>query len=91
MDKTAQCIQSMEFSDKWEKWKKTFKESIQSSRTYYQDETVVNLVSKLNIFLEKRVCSSSAGEEIVKTLWDVASPEERRTLATLFFRIVDQF
>lgn len=90
METTEQCIESMDFSDKWANWKKTLKESIQSSRTYYQDETVLNLVSKLNNFLEEKVCGSSAGEEIIDAMWDVASQEERRTMATLFFKIVER-
>ena len=55
METAGKCIESMNFSDGWHGWKNRLKQSIENSRTYYQDETVNNLLQKLNIFLTKKM------------------------------------
>jgi hypothetical protein len=66
------------------------KQSIESSRTYYQGETVQVLLSKLNDFLSKQVCATSIGEEVIDAMWDVATSEERKTIASLFLKIANR-
>ena len=90
MDTAGKCVDIMDFSEGWGGWKNTLKQSIQSSRTYYHDETVQNLLTKLDTFLTTRVCASSIGEEIIDEMWNVATSEERKTMATLFLKIADK-
>ena len=66
------------------------KQSIISSRTYYQDETVQALISKLDDFLTKKVCASSIDEEVIEAMWDIPTAEERQTIATLFLKIANR-
>lgn len=90
MDITNKCVELMNFTGDWDDWRKTLKQSIESSRTYYQDETVQNLLSKLNDFLSKKVCASSISEDIINAMWDAATLQERKTLAVLFLKIADR-
>lgn len=90
METTRKCIELMDFSECWSDWKNTLKQSIKSSRTYYQDETIQALLSKLDDFLNKKVCASSIDEEVIETMWDVATSEERQTIAALFLKIADR-
>ena len=90
METTSKCIALMDFTECWSDWKNTLKQSILSSRTYYQDETVQVLLSKLDEFLTKKVCASSIDEEVIEAMWDVATLEERQTIATLFLKIADR-
>ena len=39
-------------------------------------------------YLAKNVCAGTAEEALLKDLWDVATPEERKTLGTLIFKLV---
>jgi hypothetical protein len=34
------------------------------------------------------VCPQTKEEELLKEMWDIATPEERKTLATLMFKMV---
>ena len=90
METTTKCVGLMNFSECWSDWKDALKQSIESSHTYYQDETVKALLSKLDDFLSKKVCASSIDEEVIEAMWDVATSEERQTIATLFLKIADR-
>ncbi len=91
METAGKCIESMNFSDGWRDWKNRLKQSIENSRTYYQDETVNNLLIKLNAFLDNKVCASNIYcEEMITAMWDAGTSEERKTLATLFLKIANQ-
>jgi len=90
METVNKCIELMDFAECWSDWKNTLKQSIMSSRTYYQDETVQALLSKLDDFLTKKVCASSIDEEVIEAMWEVATSEERQTIATLFLKIADR-
>ncbi|MHB8105630.1 MAG: DUF3243 family protein [Dehalococcoidales bacterium] len=90
METAGKCIKSMNFSDGWRDWKHRLKQSIENSRTYYQDETVNNLLLKLNVFLNNKVCASNICEEMITEMWDTGTSEERKTLATLFLKIANQ-
>jgi hypothetical protein len=90
METANKCIELMDFSECWADWKNALKQSIKSSHTYYQDEAVQALLSKLDEFLSKKVCSSSIDEEVIEAMWEVANSEERQTIATLFLKIADR-
>jgi len=90
METTAKCIELMDFSNCWTDWRDALKQSITSSRTYYQDETVQVLMSRLNEFLSKRLCATSVDEEVIDAMWEVSTPEERKTLATVFLKVADK-
>jgi hypothetical protein len=90
MEKADKCVEKMDLSQCWTDWRSTLKQSIESSRTYYQDETIQVLVSKLNDFLNNKVCASSQCEEVMGAMWDAATVEERRTVANLFLKIANK-
>ena len=41
-------------------------------------------------FLAEKVCPATKEEELLRDLWDVANPEERKTIATLIFKLAQQ-
>ena len=90
MEKNSQCIEVMDFTGCWSDWKDGLRQSIESSRTYYQDETVQVLLSKLDNFLREKVCATSIDEEVIEAMWDVATAEERQTIANLFLKVADR-
>jgi hypothetical protein len=89
-DNMNQCTELMDFTKCWIDWRSELKESVQSSRSYYKDETVQALIARLDNYLAKRVCASSPEEEVISSLWEAADPDERKTLATLFLKVADR-
>jgi hypothetical protein len=90
METAGKCIESMNFTDGWRDWRNRLKQSIESSRTYYQDETINNLLQKMNTFLNNKVCASTICEEMMTAMWEVGTPDERKTMATLFLKIANR-
>ncbi len=83
-------LQSLDYDVCWTDWRRHLKETIEGSREYYRDETIRNLVDRLDAFLTARVCSLSEQEELIADLWDAADSEERKTLARLFLKVADR-
>ncbi|MEN6315072.1 MAG: DUF3243 family protein [Clostridiaceae bacterium] len=52
------------------------------------DEDIKAWAVKIGDYLSKKVCAGTAEEALLKELWDVASPEERKTLGNLIFKLV---
>lgn len=77
----------MDYSQDWPAWRSDLKKVIDSSHTYYQDETIQLLLKQLESFLARKVCVSSGEEDIIESMWEAATPQERKTLASLFLKI----
>jgi hypothetical protein len=86
MDTTTKCLEVMDFATGWKDWRKTLKKTIESSRSYYEDETVQALLTKLNEFLNKQVCVASVEETLIQDMWEVADNNERKTIAALLLK-----
>jgi sulfur relay (sulfurtransferase) DsrC/TusE family protein len=85
-----QCLQAMDFLKDWETWRKTLHDAIAEARKFgVSDEVIKNLSVKVGDFLAKKVCPATKEEELLKEMWDIATPEERKTLATLIFKMVE--
>ena len=87
MKETAKCIQLLDYSKGWSDWRSGLKKVIENSHAYYKDETVQLLLKQLDSFLTKKVCAASGEELIMESLWEAATPEERKTLATLLLKV----
>ena len=73
----------------WNTWRKTLKEGITQAKKFgVSDETIQNLAVKIGDFLAEKVCPQSKEEELLKEMWDIATLEERKTIATLMFKMV---
>ena len=87
MKGSTKCIDLLDYSQDWRNWTAELKKVIDSSHAYYQDETVQLLLRQLDTFLTRKVCTSSDEEEIIEAMWEIAIPEERKTMATLLLKI----
>jgi hypothetical protein len=84
-----QCVSAMDFVKDWDTWRATLKEAIGEARKFgVSDEVIRDLGVKVGDFLAKKVCPATKEEELLKEMWDVATPEERKTIATLIFKMV---
>ena len=83
------CMDSMDFVKDWQTWRDTLHEAIQGARKFGLSDDVIKDVSvRMGDFLAERVCPATKEEELLKEMWDVATPDERRTIATLMFKLV---
>lgn len=84
-----QCLSAMDFVKDWDTWRGTLKEAIAEARKFgVSDETIKTLALKAGDFLAKKVCPATKEEELLKEMWDIATPEERKTIATLIFKMM---
>jgi hypothetical protein len=83
------CLSALDYVKDWDTWRKTLKEGIAQARKFgVSDETIKSMAVKMGDFLADKVCPQTKEEELLKQMWDVATPEERKVIATLMFKMV---
>ncbi len=83
------CLSALDYVKDWDTWRKTLKEGIAEARKFgVSDETIKTMAVKMGDFLASKVCPQTKEEELLKQMWDVATPEERKVIATLMFKMV---
>jgi len=84
------CLQAMDFLKDWKTWRASLNEAIAAARKFgVSDETIKDLSVKVGDFLAQKVCPATKEEELLKEMWDLATAEERKTLASLIFKMVE--
>ena len=84
-----ECVAGMDFMKDWKTWRSSLHDAIQEGRKYgMSDEEMKTWAVEVGDYLAKNVCAGTAEEALLKELWDVAAPEERKTLANLIFKLV---
>ena len=88
---TMKCLNAMDFVKYWKSWRDTLKDAIQRGRSIGMSDAMIQRLSvRVGDFLAQKVCLATKEEELMKEMWDVANPEERKTLATLIFKMADR-
>ena len=83
------CVNALDFVGDWNQWRNTLKQGIQQARKLgVSEETIQNMAAKVGDFLVAKVCPATKEEELLKDLWNVGTPDERKVLATLIFKLV---
>jgi len=91
MEQGTTCLSGGDFIKDWDQWKKTVGEAIKMARKVGMPDKLIEVASvKVGDFLTKKLCAESKEEALVKELWDAASPDERKTLGKLLFKIMDK-
>lgn len=91
MEVGTTCLSGGDFIKDWDQWKKTVNEAIKTARKVGLPDKLIELASvKVGDFLTKRLCTESKEEALIKELWDAGSPEDRKTLGKLLFKIMDK-
>jgi hypothetical protein len=91
MEEDTTCLSGGDFIKDWDQWKKTVNEVIKTARKVGMPDKLIEIASvKVGDFLSKKLCAESKEEALIKELWDVATPDERKTLGKLLFRIMDK-
>ena len=81
----------MDLMDNWHKWKNTLGKAVDLGETVgLSDDTINNVAEKIGTYLSNNIDPHNDEERLLKELWDVASEEDRKTLAKLLVRVVDK-
>ncbi len=88
--KTDKCINALDFTKDWTTWRETLNENIATAREMgISDEEIKDMATRLGDFLAEKVCPATKEEELIKEMWSVSSPQERKVLASIIFRMVE--
>ncbi|MFC1902168.1 DUF3243 family protein [Chloroflexota bacterium] len=91
MEEGAKCLSGGDFLKDWEQWKRTVGEAIKTAKKLGMPDKLIEVASvKVGDFLTKRVCAESPEEALIKDLWEVADPEERKILGKLLFKVMEK-
>ena len=83
------CINALDFTKDWTTWRETLQDSIATAKGIgISDEDIKDMAVRLGDFLAEKVCPATKEEELVKEVWTTATPEERKVLASIFFRML---
>lgn len=94
MDKTAlmekaKCVDILDVTKDWTTFRNTISQGIQQARQFgMSDQEIQELAATVGDFLNEKVCPATKEEELLKEMWDVSSTEERKTLATILFKMM---
>jgi len=90
MEQNTTCLSGGDFIRDWDQWKKIVGEAIKTARKIGMPDKLIEISSiKAGEFLTQRLCVESKEEALIKDLWSVATPQERKTLGKLLFKIMD--
>lgn len=79
----------LDYVGDWNNWRNTLHTAIGLARTLgWTDEQIQETAAQIGDFLAEKVCPATKEEELLQELWNVGTPEERKTLATLLFKIM---
>ena len=83
------CVEVMDVLKDWTAWRNSLHEGIgMAKKIGMSDEAIANLATKVGDFLAEKVCPATKEEELLKEMWDIATPSERKVIATLIFKMV---
>ncbi|UCF59354.1 MAG: DUF3243 family protein [Candidatus Bathyarchaeota archaeon] len=85
------CMEAMDFMKDWDTWRSTIREAISQARNLgLSEETIQQMSEALANFLSEKVCPATPEEELLKEMWDVSTPEERKVLTQIFFKMIEK-
>jgi uncharacterized protein with von Willebrand factor type A (vWA) domain len=75
----------------FEKWKAFLAERVDQAKAVgMSEEMIAKLAYQIGEFLEEKVDPKNGEERLLKELWRVGSDEEKKTLARLMVKLVDE-
>lgn len=88
VDKKLQCINMMEYVGDWAEWRKNLRRAVSvGQKVGMSEDEIEALAAQIGDFLAEKVCPATPEEELLKEMWSVADPEERRTIAALMVKM----
>jgi hypothetical protein len=91
MEEKTTCLNGGDFLKDWNQWRMTVYDAIQTARKLGMPDQMIMVAStKVGDFLSTRLCASTPEEALIKELWDVAEPNDRKVLGKLLFKMMEK-
>jgi hypothetical protein len=86
-----QCLSALDYVKDWKAWRTTLHDAVeQGKKMGLSEEQIAKGAKRVGDWLSQHVCPATKEEEILTELWNVGTPAERQTLATLIVKLVSQ-
>jgi hypothetical protein len=86
----AECLAAMDYSMDWKTWRKNMCLKIARCREYGMTaKEARDWAEAIVYFLNRDIPRGTDAETFISDIWDSATPEERRQLATIIFKKAD--
>lgn len=83
------CLQGMDFMKDWDSWRSTVREAIEAGRQFGMTEDQMKKAAmEVGDFLAEKVCPATKEEELLKDMWNKATAEERKCLASVILKVM---
>jgi hypothetical protein len=77
--------------DTFDKWKSFLSDRVAAAKAVgMSDETLTKLAFQVGEFLEEKIDPKTGEDRLLKELWSVGTVEERKMLASLMIKFVEQ-
>lgn len=88
VNQKLQCIDMMDYVGDWAEWRNNLRRAVSvGKKVGMSDEEIEALATQIGDFLAEKVCPATPEEELLKGMWSVATPEERKTIAGLMVKM----
>ncbi len=88
VNKKLQCINMMDYVGDWAEWRKNLRRAVSvGKKVGMSEEEIEALATQIGDFLAEKVCPATPEEELLREMWGVATPEERKTIAGLMVKL----
>lgn len=87
--KKTECLNMLDYIKDWDTWRATLHDAIGEARKLgWTDAQIKETAAQVGDFLASRVCPATKEEKLLQELWNTGTPDERKILATLLFKIM---
>lgn len=85
------CAEAMDVMKDWDTWMNTLRQGLDLGRGLGMSENELKEISRgLLDYITEEFCPSTDEQKILKDMWSVSTPEERRTLVEIFFKLMEE-
>jgi hypothetical protein len=90
-DVAMHCMEGMDFMKDWNTWRQSVKAVIENARgAGLKDEEIKQAAVEVSDYLAEKVCPATPEEALLKDMWQAATKEERKTMASVIFKMMAQ-
>ncbi len=83
------CAQPPDLMKDWSSFKKSLRTGIETGRKLgMSDSSIQEAAVRVGDFLNEKICPSNSEEQLLKDMWDVSTPEERKATASAIYKMI---
>ncbi len=81
-------LQGFDYGEDWGTWRENIRKRIYLAHKFgIPDETIKAIAVRVGDFLSEKASPVTKEKKLLQEMWTVATPDERRTIATLMLKM----